>query len=568
MNEWIRKIIEQVRNLWAKWTLTQKLILGGVALAAIIGIVILLSVSTAPTMVRLIQTPLASDEELRLITSRLDTEGIAYQVGEGRILLVKDQKTATRAKAILIREDLIPKGTDPWAIFDLERWTITDFERNVNLRRAITEAVTRHIEALDDVDKASVSIVMPQKELFQEDQKPVTASVILFPKPGSDLVQNRKKIEGIQRILKLAIEGLKDENIVVTDQNGIILNDFTNLADFDRLQQTKQEQKLIQELEAKYRAQVLKALQQIYTADRVRDLNIKIDMDMSKKLVKTEEFFPVTIKPRTPGLPYDDSEIVHSITVSKTSNTTTWEGTGFNPEGPAGAEGQTAPAYKDLQNMVGKMTQNQQTNNEDVNKRNIDEVRSPSIGRITVSVNIDGQWRWKYDPKGKLQMTVQGGIDRDYVAIQPEELKQAEALVQNAVGFDKARGDSVTVQNIRFDRTGQFREEDNGWSRQQQVNQIILFSLLGLAVLMIGFIVFRIFSRELERRRRISEEKRALEQQMLRENAIRQAEEQNIEVSMSVEERKRLELQEHAINMAKDHPEDVAQLIRTWIREE
>jgi flagellar M-ring protein FliF len=396
----------------------------------------------------------------------------------------------------------------------------------------------------------------------------VTASVILFPKPGSDLVQNRKKIEGIQKILKFAIEGLADENIVVTDQNGIILNDFTNLADFDRLQQTKQEQKLIQELEAKYRAQVLKALQQIYTADRVRDLNIKIDMDMSKKLVKTEEYYPVTIKPRTPGSPYDDSEIVPSITVSKTSSTTTWEGTGFNPEGPAGAEGQTAPAYKDLQNMVGKMTQNQQTNNEDVNKRNIDEVRSPSIQRVTVSANIDGQWSWKYDAKGKLVMTPQGGIDRDYQPIPPEELKQAEALVQNAIGYDKARGDSVTVQNIRFDRSAQFKDEDNGWRNQQQVNQIILFSLLGLAILMIGFIVFRIFSRELERRRRISEEKRALEQQMLRENAIRQAEEQNIEVSMSVEERKRLELQEHAINMAKEHPEDVAQLIRTWIREE
>ena len=47
----------------------------------------------------------------------------------------------------------------------------------------------------------------------------------------------------------------------------------------------------------------------------------------------------MTIKPRTPGSPYDDSEIVPSITVSKNTNTTTWEGTGFNPEGPAGADG-------------------------------------------------------------------------------------------------------------------------------------------------------------------------------------------------------------------------------------
>ena len=568
MNEFFTKLVAQVRGLWGKWTLTQKLILGGVVLVAIIGIVVLMSVSAAPTMVRLLQTPLATDDELRAITSRLDTEGIQYQVGDNRIILVKDQKTAMRAKAILIREDLIPKGTDPWAIFDMERWTITDFERNVNLRRAITEQVKRHIEALDDVDKASVTIVMPDKELFQADQKPVTASVILFPKPGSDLTTNRKKIEGIQKILKFAIEGLTDDNIVITDQDGIVLNDFTNMASFDRLNQTKQEQKLIQDLEAQYRAKVLKALQQIYTADRVRDLNIKIDMDMSKKTVKTEEYFPVTIKPRTPGSPYDDSEIVPSITVSKNTNTTTWQGTGFNPQGPAGAEGQTAPAYKDLQNMAGTMTQNQTTNNEDVNKRNIDEVSSPSIQRVTVSVNIDGQWKWKYDKNGKVQITPNGGIDREYVSIPPDELKQDVALVQDAIGYDKARGDSVTVQNIQVDRTAQFKGEDGSWRNQQQFNQIILWSLVGLAVLMIAFIVFRVISRELERRRRIAEEKRALEQQMLRENAIRQAEEQSIEVSMSVEERKRLELQEHAINMAKEHPEDVAQLIRTWIREE
>jgi len=568
MNEFFKKFFSQIKDLWSKWTLVQKLILGGIVLGALVAVFFLLRVSAAPTMVKLIQTPIASEQELRLITSRLDTEGLSYQIGEGNVLLVKDEKTALRARSVLIREDLIPKGTDPWAIFDLERWTITDFERNVNLRRAVTGAVTRHIEALDDIDKANVSIVMPEKQLFQEDQRPVTASVILFPKPGSDILQNRKKIEGIQKVLKFAVEGLADDNIVITDQNGIILNDFTNLSDFDRLEKTKREQKLIRELESQYRAQVLKALQQIYTADRVRDLNIKIDMDMSKKFVKTEEFFPVQLKADNPRTPYDDSEFAPSITRSKTSTGTVWEGTGFNPEGPAGAEGQTAPAYKDLQNMVGKMNQTSVTQNEEVNKRNIDEERSPSIERVTVSVNIDGIWKWKYDANGKPLVKPEGGIEREYVSVATEELKQAQSLVQDAIGYDRARGDSVTVQNISFDRLSQFRAEDSAYLRQQQVNQIILYSLIGLAVLMIGFIVFRVVSRELERRRRIVEEKRSLEQQMLRENAIRQAEEQNIEVSMSVEERKRLELQEHAINMAKEHPEDVAQLIRTWIREE
>jgi flagellar M-ring protein FliF len=568
MNDFFKKLIDQAKALWAKWTVAQKLILGGVILAAIIAVVILVRVSAAPTMVKLLGTPIKTDEELRLITSKLDAESIPYSVGEANQLYVKDEKTALRAKGILISNDLIPRGTDPWAIFDVQRWTTTDFERNINLRRAVLGQVTRQIEALDDVDKASITIVMPDKELFQADQKAVTASVILFPKPGSDLVQNRKKVEGVQKILKFAVEGLTDANIVITDQNGIVLNDFANLADFDRLQQTKSEQKLIQELEGQYRAKVLKALQQIYTADRVRDLNIKIDMDMSKKNVKTEEFFPITVKPRTPRSPYDDSDIRASVTRSKTETNTEWNGTGFNPEGPAGTEGQTAPAYKDLQNMQGKMVQRSVVQNEEINKRNIDEVSSPKIQRVTVSVNIDGIWKWKYDEKGRLKMMVQGGVDREYVPVPAEDVKKAQSLIQDSIGFNQDRGDSVTVQNIAFDRSAQFKAEDSDYLRNVQVRQIVLYSLIGLAVLMIAFIVFRVVSRELERRRRIAEEKRAIEQSMLRENAIRQAEEQNIEVSMSVEERKRLELQEHAINMAKEHPEDVAQLIRTWLREE
>jgi flagellar M-ring protein FliF len=568
MNERLKKIQEQLKALWAKWSLVQKLILGGIVLAAIVGMIVLFRVSSAPTMVRLISTPIKTEDELRLITSRLDEERIPFEVGEGNVLYVKDEKTRAEANAILLREDLIPKGTDPWAVFAIDRFTVTDFERNVNLRRAIVQEVTRHIESLGDVDKANVVIEMPEKELFTEDQNPVTASVILYPKPGSDITANRKKLEGVQKIIQFAVSGLLPENIVITDQNGVVLNDFSSLADFDRLERTKREQQLIQRLETQYRAAVLKALQQIYTEDRVRDLNIKIDMDMSKKAVKTEEYFPFTVRPDNPTTPYDDSEIVPSVTRSTSETKYEYQGTGFNPEGPAGTEGQTAPAYKDLQNMVGKATQTQTLKNEEINKRNIDEDRSPSIDRVTVSVNIDGMWTRKVDEKGNPVVKPDGGLERAYESVPPEELKAAEALIQNAIGYNRARGDSVTVQNIRFDRTAQFRQEDAEFFRKQQVGQIVLFSLIGLAVLMISFIVYRLVSRELERRRRLAEEKRALEAQMLRENAIRQAEEQSIEVSMSVEERKRLELQEHAINMAKEHPEDVAQLLRTWLREE
>jgi len=148
MNEWLKKIVEQIKTAWGKWKLVQKLAVIGIGVALIAAIIITIAVSRTPTMVRLINTPIKSDEELRLITNALDREGIPFQVGENNIIYVKDEKTRSKANAILLREDLIPKGTDPWAVFSIDRFTVTDFERNVNLRKAIIAQVTRHINLL------------------------------------------------------------------------------------------------------------------------------------------------------------------------------------------------------------------------------------------------------------------------------------------------------------------------------------------------------------------------------------------------------------------------------------
>ncbi|MDR2404118.1 MAG: flagellar M-ring protein FliF [Spirochaetaceae bacterium] len=568
MNEFFKRIITQIKTLWGKWSIMQRIILIGIVAAAIGGLIALVTISSAPTMVPVIDAPIRDEAALDRIVTRINEEGIKASVSAAGTVMVPDELTARRVRAILIREDLIPAGTDPWAIFDQDRWTITDFERNVNLRRAIIRMVTDHVKALDDVDDANVSLVMPERELFLADQNPVTASVIILPRPGSDIVQNRKKIEGIQKILKFAVEGLADENIVITDQNGLVLNDFEGMAAMDRLSLIERETKIVQTLEAAYRTRILSSLQGIFTADRVRDLNIKIDMDMSPRAIDTEEFFPITLKDRTPGLPYDDSQFVQSVTRSRSTSSTAWKGTGFNPEGPAGVEGQTTPAFRDMSNLYGEVSQETLTNNEEINKRVTREERSPSIDRKTISVNIDGTWKWKYDEKGNPVVLTDGSIEREYIPVPPEELQAAQALIRDAIGYSAAKGDSVTVQNIRFDRTKQFSEEDAAYFRQKQVQMIILFFLGGLALLLIGFVVFRMISKELARRQRLREEELARQQAALRESALLEADNEGVEVSMSVEEKRRMELQENAINMAKEHPGDVAQLIRTWLLEE
>ncbi|MDR1025367.1 MAG: flagellar M-ring protein FliF [Treponema sp.] len=566
--DWLKKLAAQIRGLWTKFSLAQRIILGTIVLAVAGGIIALLSVSSAPTMVPVIDVAIQDEAVRDQIITRINQEGIRAQVTAAGVIQVADEKTAQRMRSLLIREDLIPRNTDPWAIFDRERWTLTDFERDVNFQRAQTRLVTDHIKALDEVDNANVTVVFPERTLFSSEQNPTTASVIITPRPGSDIITNRKKIEGIQKLLRFAIEGLTDANIVITDHAGNILNDFENMAAVDRLALIEREQTLIQKQETKYRALVLAALQNTFGADRVRDLNIKIDMDMSQKSTEREIYTPIVKKARTPGLPYDDSELLDSLTISESTSDTIWEGTGYNPEGPAGVEGQTPPAFKDMSNLYGRMTQETRVHNEVVNSEKSQEERSPQIDRVTVSVNIDGQWKWKYDEKRNPVIAADGSIEREYTPVPLEQLRSAQLLVQNAVGYNIGRGDSVTVENIPFDRTSQFKDEDTAYFRQKQFRTTLVIFLIGVIVLLLSFIVFRAISREMERRRRLAEDERARREQAIRESAIEQAEEEGVDVSISVEERARLDLQENVANMAKEHPEDVAQLIRTWLLEE
>jgi len=569
MNEWLKRLIEQARGLWTRWNATQKIILFAVIGAGILAIVLLAVFSAAPAMEPLISVPI-TDEDARIrIATKLDELGVRYQLRADNIFYVPDPTAARRAKAILIQEDLIPKGTDAWALFDMERWTITDFERDVNLQRAITQQLEQHILALDDVDNVSVTLVVPKKELFSEDQNPTTASIIITPKPGSDFTTNRKKVQGVQRLISMGVAGLADENIVITDQNGLQINDFAGLADIDRLELAKRELKVKQDLESKYRAEIVKGLENIFGTDRVGFVRITIDLDTSKVKSTSEEFTPIVMRPDNPKTPFDETEYAETLPRSTQTVEERFKGTGYNPEGPPGQEGQTPPAYKDLSNLVGDYSKSSLTRNNEVNKTVTDTERRPwDIKRITAGVGLDGLWRKQYDATGRLIINPDGSVKRVYAPVTDEEISKAKKVIQGAIGFDAVRGDLVEVQTISFDRSKQFEAEDAGFRRQMAMRRTLYIALAALGALLLILLVYRLMAKELERRRRLRDEELARQHQAMREAALRTAEEQGVDIELSVEDRARLEMQENAVNMAREHPEDVAQLIRTWLVEE
>lgn len=568
MNEWLKKVVASLKGLWSKWSLVQKIILFAVIAAVVVAFIVMMTFSAQPSDVPLFSVPITDEAARDKIIYRLDEENVSSNVNAAGLITVKDEATARRMRSILVREDLVPSNVDPWNLFDVERWTTTDFERNVNLRRSITEMVRQHIEALDDVDRANVVINVPEKTLLAADQDPTTASVVITPKPGSDITTNKKKVEGIQKLLITSVPGLTAENISISDPSGVIINDFEGMESSERVDIIAKEQKLIKEQEMYYRARILAALQNTFSADRVRDLNVKIDMDMSKRQVSGTEYSPIVIKPDDPNTPYDDSEVRDYLPISTETVTKKWTGTGFNPEGPAGVEGQNPPVYSDMSNLIGTSEESGVKQNNVLNTAEYLEEKSPSIDRITVSVNIDGTWEKEYDEKGNLIINPNGSIARKYIPVDPAVLASTTSLIQSAIGYDRIRGDTVSVQNIQYDRSAQFAEEDEKFKKAQQQRTTILVSIAGIAAILLAFVVIRLITRSIERRRRLKQEEMLRQSQLEREKTIWEAEQAGMEVTMSVEERRRAELQENAVTMAKEHPEDVAMLIRTWLMEE
>lgn len=569
MNEWFKKFKETIKTKWAKWTVLQKAIVSGIILVVIVAFVLMARMSSRPTSVKLFSAPVTDEQERNAILTRLDEDSRTHAyVSSDNFIYVENEAIAKKYRSQLILEGLAPSKMDAFKLFDITRWSRTEFDDTVNWKRSMESLVKSHLESLDGIMRAEVVLTLPEEAIFESNQNPTTASVILYSRGGSNILEDKKQIKGIQNLIKKAVEGLKDENISIVDGvTGNEVNDFEGMAESDRLSNIEKEKRIILKLETEYASRVLKALQVTFGDKRVKIANMKIDMNTSKRTTNSKSILPTTLKPDNPNTPYDDSEIVEKIVVSEETVTKTYTGTGYNPEGPAKSDGNNPPVYSDMSNVIGKSEENAAKKNYAFGEKTVTEDTSPQIDRVTVAVNIDGRWELDYS-ENNLPILEKGHLRRTYTPISEEELKNATALVQGAVGYTKARGDNVVVTNIPFDRDDEHNAEDLAYMAKLQRNRTIMFSLIGIAVILIAFIAFRIISREIEKRRRLAEEARIREQEEARQRALMEAQQQGMEVTMSVEERKRAELQENAIAMAKEHPEDVAMLIRTWLMEE
>lgn len=594
MNEWLKNFIAKLKEMWGKWKPLQKGILVGIVVIIIVAIVLMFRVSSTPTGVPLFQTPISDEKEQEAVLMQLEADNVKYRLNEQNLIIVENSRIASKEKENIYVNGVWPsRAEDPLSsIVNTSAWSETDFDRNIKLRNALQKQLEFKLENLNDVVEAKVAITEPEREFFAENQKPVTCSVELRFKNGSLLQSDKKRLKNIQNLILKSVSGLTAENLAMTDVDGNSLNDFESLAESDRLDNIKKETKMISDEEKKLEEKVLSSLQKNFNgADKVRSLNIKIEKNFNKVSRDQDIHTPILISEQDPSKPYDTTEKRDYLPLSSQTITKEWTGTGYNPQGPAGVEGQNPPVYSDMSNVIGKSTETAVTQNNVFNSEKRLTEQNSELVRITASANIDGTWETQTNSKRNPIIVTEDNINsliescrnqgiaedcyrislgkffRIYKPVPKETIDAVTKIVQDAIGFVQYR-DSVSITNFPIPREALWDAEEEEYFRKEQTRTTILLVLAGTALVLIVFIIFRFISRELERRRRLREEEILRRQQAEREKALWDAKQEGMEVTMSVEERKRAELQENAIAMAKEHPEDVAMLIRTWLMEE
>jgi len=567
MENFFKKLLANLKNLFSKLSGTQKLILVGVVALVVVGLIFLLSFSSKQTEAYLFESPIEQQDFTR-ITNKLTEWNAAYRTREGKFIVVKDEQTGAYLRMKLGQAGVLPSGIKGWELFDTQSWTTTDFERDINKRRAIIGEITRHIKLLDDVEDVSIQVTMPKPELYIDEEVPYTASVIITPSPYSDILTNKKKIMGIIDLIAFGVDRLSPENVVVTDHHGNILSDFTAEDEVDYLSRAKEEWKIKERLRLQMQNGVSDKLKAMLGVDKV-DVSVELELDFDQKKVEKTEFIPIVKRKDNPETPYDETEVELNVVRSAKDTTEHFEGVGFVPEGPPGVEPNIPPGYKEAMGEGTKYDKTENVRNYEISQQVSSIVSSPyKINRLSVAVWVDGTWEKLYDEEGKPVMTEEGGIQRNYISRTSEEMKSFEEIVKGAIGYSPARRDTVIVKNIQFDRTEEFALEDAYLKKREQLRKTLISALIALFAIFIVTIAYRAISREVSRRKRIKEEELARQQQLMREAALKSAEEEGVEIELSAEERARLEMQENVMNIAREHPEEVAKLIRTWLAEE
>ncbi|MDO5101581.1 MAG: flagellar basal-body MS-ring/collar protein FliF [Lautropia sp.] len=400
-----------------------------------------------------------------------------YTEGGGAIMVPADRVHDLRLR--LAAQGLPKSDTTGYELMEKQRFGTTQFQERLNFQRGLEGELARSIQGLAAVKSARVHLAMPVQNGFLREQQKPSASVVLNLYPGRAL--DRQQVSGILHLVAASVPDMNPKQVSVVDQNGKLLSDL----DADGGAMNTAQINYRNQLEGTLTRRITDLLEPIVGAGNIR-AQVAADIDFTQSEATAETYGP------------NQNQANAAIRSQQTMASLDGSGALGAPGGIPGALSNQPPATSsapingDAQatqaaggssarqaNANGSSRQESVTNYELDRTVRVTRNQTGTVRRLSVAVLLNQKQSVGEDGKPV------------FTPLSETEVKSIEALVQQAVGFSAARGDSVQVVNAPFTAQPALADEDlplwkdpETMSLAKDLGKQFGFVLLALIILM------------------------------------------------------------------------------------
>ena len=425
-------------------------------IVAFIGIIVFFTMQK-PDMTTLFASLPESEKSAVIQTLKQNGVDVSLNPSTGEVVVPLD--AYHQARMLLAAEGLpasVPDGYQ--SLGDMPMGTSRSVEA-IKIKQSLEAELARSVNFISGISSARVHLAIPEKTVFARELALPSASVFVKLSNGRSL--GRQQVQSIVHLVASSVPNLPAENITVVDQFGELLSkpssDVGSSVSNEQMSQTMR-------LGEIYRSRVISLLTPMVGAGNLK-AEINVDMNFTKSQTTTE-----SVDPKGNALRSEQTSLDESA----------------NPEakGIPGALTNAPPLAPDLKtttpdalNAGNNLKQRSQTSvkNYEVSKKiETTTAQYGQISKIKAAVIIREKKIIAEDGTGSFEK------------LTDKQLLEIKSLVQEALGFDKARGDSVTVTSSPF--VDIMEKEIAPWYESSAVKDLAqqLATVLILAIVIFG----------------------------------------------------------------------------------
>src|ERR1700734_562985 len=195
------------------------LVVGGVAVGAILFVYIFLHLVSQPSYTTLVSG--VDPSQTGKMTSTLSEHGVSYELqNNGTALAVQSNQTA-EARVALAGAGLLGNTQPDFSLFEKQNLGESNFQQQVTYQRALQGQLAETIDSVQGVSGAQVELVLPssQSQVFGENQDVSSAAVLLS---GTTSLPPTS-VQGIAQLVSSSVPGLQLSKVTITDASGQLL---------------------------------------------------------------------------------------------------------------------------------------------------------------------------------------------------------------------------------------------------------------------------------------------------------------------------------------------------------